>query len=82
MVILPSTRKEFAIALAEKIRLIIYDTIFEPENPLAVTASFGISEKLPDEDFASTFKRADSALYLAKAQGRNCCLLADDRLTV
>ncbi len=82
VVILPSTRKEFAIALAEKIRLIIYDTIFEPENPLAVTASFGISEKLPDEDFASTFKRADSALYLAKAQGRNCCLLADNRLTV
>ncbi len=81
VVILPSTRKEFAIALAEKIRLIIYDTEFEPDNPLAVTASFGVSDKLPDEDFASSFKRADNALYRAKEQGRNCCVLAVDELT-
>lgn len=31
-------------------------------------------------DFASTFKRADTALYEAKAQGRNCCVMADDKL--
>ena len=82
VVIMPSTRKEFAIALAEKIRLMIYDTEFEPGNPLAVTASFGVSDKLADEDFASTFKRADSALYKAKNQGRNCCVLAEDVLVV
>lgn len=82
VVILPSTKKEFALALAEKIRLIIYDTVFEPDNPLAVTASFGVGDKLPQEDFASTFKRADSALYKAKAQGRNCCVLADDELVI
>lgn len=80
VVILPSTRKEFALALAEKIRLLIYDAEFEPANPLAVTASFGVSDKLPDEDFASTFKRADNALYQAKGQGRNCCVLATDEL--
>lgn len=80
IVIMPSTRKEFAIALAEKIRLMIYDTVFEPDNPLSVTASFGVSDKLDDEDFATTFKRADMALYNAKAQGRNCCLIADDKL--
>lgn len=82
VVILPSTRKEFAIALAEKIRLKIYDTVFEPLNPLAVTASFGISDKLPNEDFASAFKRADCALYKAKEQGRNCCLLAESDFVV
>lgn len=82
IVIMPSTRKEFAIALAEKIRLMIYDTVFEPDNPLSVTASFGISDKLDDEDFATTFKRADKALYEAKAQGRNCCVIADDKLPV
>ena len=81
VVILPSTRKEFAIALAEKIRLMIYDTVFEPLNPLAVTASFGISDKLPSEDFATTFKRADNALYAAKSQGRNCCVMAEDELS-
>lgn len=80
IVIMPSTRKEFAIALAEKIRLIIYDTVFEPDNPLSVTASFGVSDKLDDEDFATTFKRADTALYEAKAQGRNCSVIANDKL--
>ena len=82
VVILPSTRKEFAIALAEKIRLMIYDTEFEPDNPLAVTASFGVSDKLSEEDFAATFKRADNALYQAKNQGRNCCVMAIDELIV
>src|SRR6187551_858433 len=78
IVILPGTRKEFAIALAEKIRLMIYAAVFEPSNPLSVTASFGVSDKLADEDFATTFKRADKALYEAKAQARNCCVIADD----
>ncbi|HSC68226.1 MAG TPA: GGDEF domain-containing protein [Cellvibrio sp.] len=80
VVILPSTTKEFALALAEKIRLTIYDTVFEPANPLAVTASFGVSDKLVEEDFATTFKRADCALYAAKSRGRNCCVLAEDEL--
>ncbi|PUA27603.1 MAG: GGDEF domain-containing protein [Cellvibrio sp. 79] len=80
IIILPNTRKEFAIALAEKLRFMIYDTEFEPENPIAITASFGISDKRDDEDFATTFKRADIALYAAKAQGRNCSVMAEDQL--
>ncbi len=81
IVILPNTRKEFAIALAEKLRFMIDDTEFEPGNPLAVTASFGVSDKREEEDFATTFKRADIALYTAKAQGRNCSVIAEDELT-
>jgi diguanylate cyclase (GGDEF)-like protein len=81
IVIMPGTGKEFAIALAEKIRLMISDTVFEPDNPISVTASFGVSDKLVEEDFASTFKRADKALYEAKAQGRNCCVIANNSLT-
>lgn len=80
IVIMPHTRKEFALALAEKIRLTIHDTVFEPDDPLSITASFGVSEKLADEDFATTFKRADIALYEAKAKGRNCSVLAKDQL--
>lgn len=80
IVILPNTRKEFALALAEKIRLMIADSVFEPDNPLVVTASFGISDHLHTDDFGSTFKRADNALYQAKAQGRNCCVMANDQL--
>src|SRR5690606_17021248 len=70
VVILPDTRKEFALAVAEKIRLVIYDTIFESENPLNVTASFGVAQREANEDFATTFKRVDNALYAAKNQGR------------
>ncbi len=81
VIIMPSTPKEIAKELAEKIRMAIYDTIFEPENPLSISASFGISEKHVDEDFASTFKRADNALYDAKAQGRNCCVMAKEELS-
>jgi diguanylate cyclase (GGDEF)-like protein len=78
IVILPNTRKEFSLALAEKLRLIIYDTVFEPDNPLSVTASFGVAQQEPGEDFASAFKRVDMALYCAKNQGRNCCVMAKD----
>jgi diguanylate cyclase (GGDEF)-like protein len=80
VVILPNTRKEFAIALAEKIRLVIYDHVFEADQPLAVTISCGISDRIANEDFATTFKRADNALYKAKELARNCCIMADDEL--
>lgn len=80
VVILPNTTKEFALAMAEKIRMTIGDEKFEPGNPLQITASFGIGEKMSGEDFASTFKRVDTALYRAKHQGRNCCVLASDLL--
>ena len=80
VVILPDTSQYFALALAEKIRLVVFDHGFEPEQPLQVSLSAGVGWQLPDEDFASSFKRADLALYQAKTQGRNCCVLAGDKL--
>lgn len=78
LIILPGTSKEYAMEFAEKIRLIISETPFEPENPLKVTASFGVAERNNNEDFSMTFKRVDTALYAAKANGRNCCVMAQD----
>lgn len=43
---------------------------------LKVTASFGVGEVQAGETFTETFNRADSALYEAKKQGRNCTVLA------
>ncbi len=80
VVLLPNTRQDYALAIAEKIRLKIHDSLFEPDNPLRVTASFGVGEHSEKDDFASCFKRVDNALYRAKSSGRNCCVLAEDSL--
>jgi diguanylate cyclase (GGDEF)-like protein len=76
IVVLPHTNQEFALAIAEKLRILIFDQIFEPDRPLNVTASFGVGQHETGEDFATTFKRVDTALYSAKQQGRNCCVMA------
>lgn len=77
ILICPNTSVGMAMALAEKLRIIIFDTVFEPDNPVAVTASFGVAAVLPNEPFTSAFKRADEALYHAKALGRNCVIVAE-----
>lgn len=80
IIILPATSTSFAVALAEKLRLLIFDEIFEVNQPLHVSASFGVCEHLEGEDFATTFKRVDEALYRAKHQGRNCVVEAQHKL--
>ncbi len=77
ILICPNTSVGMAIALAEKLRIIIFDTVFEADNPITVTASFGVAAVLADEPFTAAFKRADEALYNAKALGRNCVVVAE-----
>jgi diguanylate cyclase len=38
----------------------------------SITASFGITSLMPDEDSQGFIDRTDQALYMAKDQGRNC----------
>lgn len=63
----PETNLEEASNLAERLRLAVAD--ISPEDE--VTASFGISEYAPHETPEAFIKRADEALYVAKASGRN-----------
>jgi diguanylate cyclase with GGDEF domain len=51
----------------------------EPVDGLALTMSFGVAAADVDErfEFNAVFDRADSALYAAKAQGRNCIRVAE-----
>lgn len=79
IVIMPSTNKTTAMELAEIIRATILNPQCEAEKPLSVAASVGAGQQLPNEDFASCFKRTDTALYQAKAQGRNCCVYAAEQ---
>ena len=75
VILMPETHLEGALAAAEKIRALI-EAI---DHPLVgeVTASFGVAEYYPDEYMGSLLKRVDSALYRAKAEGRNRVACSD-----
>ena len=55
--------------LAERARRIVELTDFGLNRPL--TISLGVAEKQSGESFNELYKRADDALYTAKAMGRN-----------
>ncbi|WP_347332531.1 two-component regulator propeller domain-containing protein [Marinimicrobium locisalis] len=65
--------------LAEKVRKAVESGVYEPQSnpPLTITVSLGVADIHPDDSFESALKRADNALYKAKALGRNCVVMAD-----
>jgi diguanylate cyclase (GGDEF)-like protein len=67
-----------AADLAEKLRHRVLQTNFIPEDPLQITASFGVATSGAGQGFEDVFRQADQALYLAKNRGRNCVVTADD----
>lgn len=60
--------QEFAADLQRNLCEMSLDTV---EGPIAVTCSFGVTEFEPGDTADEVMKRADVALYRAKAQGRN-----------
>ena len=78
LIIMPGANKKTAMAMAEMIREALLNSECDSTPPVKVSASFGVSERLSGEEFADSFKRADNALYQAKASGRNCCVCAED----
>ena len=58
-----------AVLLAEKLRGLVFDTDFGEAG--TVTVSIGAAELTPGEDLESWLRRADIAMYEAKAAGRN-----------
>lgn len=79
IVLLPETSAEEAVVVAERMRKRIEKTVVRTEEqPIFVTASFGISDCLaktkekPHETVLSEFiANADKALYISKNNGRN-----------
>ena len=62
-----------AAGLAEKLRALLAAQTFDTVGQ--VTASFGVAQCGPDDSPQSWIKRADLALYQAKAEGRNAVRL-------
>lgn len=70
LVLLPETNVGGAVSVAEKIRFNIEN--FEHKKiPETITASFGVTVLLHDDNENTFIKRADEALYKAKQTGRN-----------
>jgi diguanylate cyclase (GGDEF)-like protein len=76
VLVCPGASLEKAAELAEKLRQRIMDTNFIPEDPLPITASFGVATSQASQNFDDVFRQADEALYLAKSRGRNCVVAA------
>lgn len=69
VLLIPNTTADIASVLAEKLRRTIDNHEFP--IPCKVTASFGVTHFLGDDNQTAAIKRADVALYKAKENGRN-----------
>jgi len=71
--ILPETKGEAAILLAERIRKEFEDETFSPrpDTEIHKTISTGVTEYMPGEELTILLKRVDGGMYMAKEQGKN-----------
>lgn len=70
--IIVNTDPDNAYKLVERIRASIADSIYDISgNKIQITTSVGLTHILEGDDTNSMIERADSALYKAKAAGRN-----------
>ena len=72
-IILPETPITGAVGVAERIREGFASESFspKPDEVVRATVSLGVCQYEPDEDVESFIRRADSAMYEAKQQGKN-----------
>lgn len=72
-IILPETKGDEAIHVAQRIRKIVEAEKFYPEKNIEVgiTISVGVTQYSKNEDIKEFIKRADKAMYMSKQLGRN-----------
>ncbi len=72
VVLLPQTSAEAARVVLERLRAAVETMpIATPEGEVKMTVSAGVIARRPDESLEAMLRRADDALYRAKAGGRN-----------
>lgn len=73
IIILPESSLDYAINLAEKLRLLVEEYDFGEVG--RVTCSVGLTQLRENESIVDVIKRSDDALYEAKQKGRNCVVI-------
>ena len=78
LILLPEAKTDDALILADKMRTFNeVNVIAYNQATISVTLTFGIAVKEDGEMVKDIIKRADTALYQGKNQGRNCVILSD-----
>jgi diguanylate cyclase (GGDEF)-like protein len=75
IVLLPETDLDGALVVAERVRQAVAASSVAGDDglPIAITTSIGVASlSLHDEPLEALLARADTALYQAKHEGRNC----------
>jgi diguanylate cyclase (GGDEF)-like protein len=75
MLLIPDASAQKAAAISDRIRKAVEQHPYDEDLPC--TISVGIAEYTPPEALVSVIRRADSALYRAKAEGKNCVRVAE-----
>ncbi|MBB3169668.1 diguanylate cyclase [Simiduia aestuariiviva] len=76
VVLFPETEVSGGLTKMDKIRQAVAATKFKfKDQQLSITFSAGLAQVCAGETGSQLFARADQALYKAKDQGRNCCVI-------
>lgn len=77
LILLSNTGREAAAMVGERLRFAVQAKDYKADgNLIELTVSLGCSTLLPGESAESLLRRADSALYVAKREGRNRLAMA------
>ena len=78
-VLLPETPLDGAFAVAERLQRLLTSSplLIRGGRSIGATASFGVAELVEGEGADELLRRADAALYRAKAEGKNQVVVAE-----
>jgi diguanylate cyclase (GGDEF)-like protein len=84
VIVMPDTTADQGLMIITRLRegLAAIPHALRSDEPVHVTASFGLVPLEPGVSIENSIDRADKALYAAKAAGRNRCVAWDPSMNV